>query len=675
MMRLLTVSPLRRRFLLGLTALALLAAPLELLARAGGGGGYGGGGGGFSGGGGGFGGGSFGGGGGSINIGTGSGEMHPVVFLLLVGVFIIGSAIEAHNKQQRRRKFSVDVSDYSLLNSSHISPTDEQRAATTLQLSDPQFDPQAFIKRFTSAFHQIQDAWSQQNIESVRAFVSDGVFERFFLQILEQRDMGYRDHMEGVLVERAALAEAASSGIFDVLTIKVAATAIDYRVSIDAGKYISGDKTRHGFTEFWSFVRRTGAQTHADRPGLIEGNCPNCGASIALNRSGRCDACQSLLRSGDHDWVLAEITQACEWKRGSHAGSPSAQFYRDSRDPAFNIQHLEDRASVIFWRKAMADRLGDVKPILKMATTELCNAYATEYQRAATHASRNYLGGCSVGSVDLLGMVAGDAFDHALVEIRWSATTHRVSRDGVVTDQGGWRRFRSLFVLARKPGLQSVAGSAISSAHCPGCGAPESALASHSCEYCGAVLNTGDHDWTLTEAAYMNAPSAQAWLGRLNQSGPFPAAIARPASSSLPIPPPISAHASTAQRIAGSQTDALAWMINTLAADGEFHADEKAAIMEIAHKAGIPEATIDGLIQTALQGELDAPSPPDRQSARAWLELMADVALADGKVERAEEAALARLGAHMGYLHADINMLINKRRMRLLRLAKQGGQG
>ena len=53
---------------LGLLALTLLAAPIDLLARAGGGGGYGGGGGGFGGGGGGFGGfggGSFGGGGAS----------------------------------------------------------------------------------------------------------------------------------------------------------------------------------------------------------------------------------------------------------------------------------------------------------------------------------------------------------------------------------------------------------------------------------------------------------------------------------------------------------------------------------------------------------------------------------------------------------------------------------
>ncbi len=665
--------PRLRAVALWLLALALLSMPIDLWARAGGGGGYGGGGGGFGGGGGGLGGGGGFGGGGSIHVGTGDGEMHPVVFLMLVGIFIVGAAIEAHNKQQRRQNFSVDVSDYSLLNSSRVSPADEQLAVTTLQMSDPQFEPQAFIKRFTRAFHQIQDAWSRQKMETVRAFVSDGVFERFTLQIQEQRDMGYRDHMEGLIVERVEFAEAASSGIFDILTVKVMATTIDYRVSIDTGRHVSGDKSRHAFTEFWSFVRRTGAQTVAGKPGLIEGNCPNCGASIAMNRTGRCESCQALLRSGDHDWVLSEITQSCEWKRGAHAGDHSARLFREYRDPAFNIQHIEDRASVIFWRKAMADRIGDVKPILKMATDELCNSYAAEYQRAAANDSRNYLGGCSVGSVDLLGMVADENFDHALVEIRWSATTQGVSRDGVVTDMGGWRRFRSLYVLSRRNGVQSDAGRAINSAHCPGCGAPESALASHSCEYCGAVLNTGDHDWILTEAAFLNAPSAQTWLSRLNRVIQPPVGITRSAASNLPIPRPVSGRAS-AEPVAGSPTDALAWMINTLAADGVFHGDEKAAVMEIAHKANIPEHTIDGLIQTALQGELDAPAPPNRESGRAWLELMADVALADGKVDPAEESALARLGAQLGYLAVDINMLINKRRMRLLRLAKQGGR-
>ncbi len=54
----------------------------------------------------------------------------------------------------------------------------------------------------------IQDAWGQQNLTPIRALISDGIFERFSLQILEQRDLGYRDQMEQIEIRSIMLHEA-----------------------------------------------------------------------------------------------------------------------------------------------------------------------------------------------------------------------------------------------------------------------------------------------------------------------------------------------------------------------------------------------------------------------------------------------------------------------------------
>lgn len=632
-----TFSKHLRWILPALLVLVWIASPDDLFGRAGGGGGYSGGGGSFGGGG-----GSFGGRSGGSRGGGGIGGSLGIVLMIVVVIarFYLREFEERHSGGN-------SWVGHSGAHEHRVRPGQQMQVIADLQRVDPQFDPPAFSARFNSAFLKIQEAWSSQELEPVRCFVSDGIFERFTLQIAEQRDMGFRDHMEKIKVESVILAEFATTAIFDALTVQVTASLIDYRESLETGKYLEGKKSRERFTEFWSFVRRTGVQTAPGASGLIEGACPNCGADIQLNRTGSCGSCSALLRSGDYDWVLSEITQSCEWRPMAAGENATAQLYRQKKDPAFNVQHLEDRASVIFWRKAMADRLADVKPILKMATAEACDYYKAQYVNDAVEGDRRYYGDCSVGSVELRGIAAADDFDYAMVEIRWSAHRFSASSDGSVSDLGHWRQYRSLYVLARRAGVATILERAISSAHCAGCGAPESELASHACEYCGVALNTGDQDWVLVDSPFLDTSKARGWLGRLRSaphSGGAPDAAAAAAGP--------------------SQSEALAWMINVLAADGEIHADERAAVLQLASKAGVPEPMVDGLIRAALAGELDAPAPPDNDSARAWLELAVDVALADGAVQPVEEEALLKLGSSVGYIRADLVIIINKRRAR-----------
>ena len=216
------------------------------------------------------------------------------------------------------------------------------------------------------AFRKIQDAWCAHNLNAIRPFISDGVHERFTLQFAEQRAQGWRDHMENIRITNITLAELRTDGLFDELSVRIDATAVDYRVSLVNGKRLSGSTAPERFVEIWSFLRHGGAVTQPGRAGLIEGNCPNCGAAVAMNQSTNCDHCKALLRSGQYDWVLAEITQEVEWQGQRHGAVPGVGTIR-SRDPEFNAVELEDRASVIYWRKATADRLGKIDPRRKAA--------------------------------------------------------------------------------------------------------------------------------------------------------------------------------------------------------------------------------------------------------------------------------------------------------------------
>ncbi len=536
------------------------------------------------------------------------------------------------------------------------SPTNQVAAGSTIQTADPQFDAKRFLSRFSDAFMQIQTAWQKQDMRPVRHFVSDGILERFTLQLQEQRDMGYRDHMEQIRIRSSLLAEATTSDVFEVLTVQIEASAVDYRVSIESGKYLSGSRSPEQFLEYWSFVRRRGAETDTAKQGLIEGHCPNCGDSISISQSENCPSCGALLRSGEYDWVLSEITQGCVWRPQNPREDAIARRYRQRRDPGFNVQHLEDRASVAFWRKAMADRLGDTRPLLKVATSEICHEYDAEYKKGNSGKERRYLGGCSVGSVQLRGVVEEEDSDYSLVMIHWSANEFGVNARGVVRDHAGWQRYRTLYVLRRYRGVHTNVQRAIDSAHCPNCGAPESDLASHACEFCEMVLNDGRHDWVLSECHAMTSGAAQTWLEKAKKTS---------RSSSTPV-----GNDALGDPEEPSYSDVLAWATSVFAADKVIDDRERQVIHQLAIKQQMPETMLAGLIDRALAGELDAPSPTPA-TRRAWMEQMVDVALLDGQVQSDEQAVLLQLGRHAGLADTDVALLMAKRRAKRLREARR----
>jgi hypothetical protein len=298
------------------------------------------------------------------------------------------------------------------------------------------------------------------------------------------------------------------------VSVRIDAAARDWRESLKDGSRLSGSAGVEPFTEIWTFLRKRGAATVASKPGLIEGNCPNCGAPIEMNQSANCTNCKALLRSGTFDWVLSEITQISEWHaRGDEALPGVAQLRQ--RDQDFDVAALEDRASVVYWRKATADRTGKIDALAKVALPQFADAYAATALRAPPGQPRAFIADSAVGSVDLLGVLSDGGWDRALVEIRWSGHWFTAMPNGGMQRTGREAWAATMFLLARQSTTRTDPARAISSAHCPSCGAPESTSASNACDFCGMVLNDGSVGWVLEDVRDKNDPAARAWWDRM----------------------------------------------------------------------------------------------------------------------------------------------------------------
>jgi uncharacterized tellurite resistance protein B-like protein len=634
------------RSLLLLLALAAALTPAESQGRAGGGHGYSGGGsrgggGGFRSTGGGAGGFHFGGGGGGGYSHSGGGGVLFWVILVLIIVIIV--AAKTREQLEQGHEVSVIRKGNALEEAAR-----DAEALSVIWKGDPAFDKDAFLQRVRVAFDNVQAAWSAQDLSTVRPFLSDGVHERFSLQFDEQRALGYRNHVERVQIFGTSLAHAESEGPFDTLSVRVAAQARDHDVSLSDGRRLPGTDRDEPFVEIWSFLRRRGVTTAAGKPGLIEGNCPNCGASIEVNQSANCQYCKALLRSGDHDWVLSEITQESAWRATGGTTLPGVGETRH-RDPDFSLQEVEDFASVCFWRKAAADRMRDPRLLSKVSSAEFVQEYATRLRpHPGADGSHSYVGECAVGSVRTLGLLADAGMERALVEVRWSGTRFVTSPGRRPTKTGPAVLTRSLLVLSRALSATSNAGKALSSSHCPNCGGPLSLATASTCEFCGTPLNDPRNGWVLSDFLSMVSPESQNLISQLKSGRPIPL-------SPLADTPP---------------GDLLAWLVKLSLADGVTTYGERERLEAVAAKYRVPKRELDRLLSAAANNQLQPSEPRDLDEAKRWLEAMVDVAVADGRLQPEELALLRSAGARLGYGDYDLDLLVRRHRHDLFVVAR-----
>jgi predicted lipid-binding transport protein (Tim44 family)/uncharacterized tellurite resistance protein B-like protein len=618
----------------------LIASPETVWARAGGGENYGGGGGGGFDGGGGFG-GSFGGDGYgySYPIG-GGGEGIPIPpqvaipILIMIVIFIIVTSAHQVQEQQVTRTIQRGRQKQ--------REQELQAAVAAIQQRDPAFTLDAFIQRVSTAFLKIQTAWSEQKLPPVRAFLSDGIFERFQLQIGMLQAEGIRNVMEQVRILNSDIVAMSSTAQFDTIHVRIQATALDYNVQLQSGRRIPGSDHTGAFTEIWSFCRRPGAKS-LSAGGAIEGNCPRCGALLKIVDVAKCDSCGAQVNSGEYDWVLAEITQESEWQVPAAEQQLPGVPELIERDPGFNVQHIEDRVSVMFWRMRAAEFYRDIKYAEPVLTPEFRKLFAKSMA-----SNGRYWKTPAVGQVELVQVQGNDQQDELQVLIRWSGTLiDRISgRETVLKPQSITTQ---IYTLIRNRNVQSNPLGTFTSAGCANCGAPLQVNESGACDYCGAVLTNGEFDWVLhrverysPQQAHEHALQLSAARSRLDRVTPE-------TSTELP----------------------LSILARVMFIDGELDPRELKALQSLAQHRNIGPEQLNLILEQARDQQAELPIPTTPQEGRSFLMQLIEAILVDGKISRAEKQLINSYAQKIGLTPADVSLALNAERARAYQAARR----
>jgi uncharacterized tellurite resistance protein B-like protein len=473
----------------------------------------------------------------------------------------------------------------------------------------------------------LREAWCSGDMRPARAFVSDGVFSRFQVQLALMRAEGVRNVMSDAQVLFTTIEAVESEPPFDVVHVRFTAQARDVMIPFASTPEQAQAALRAArvepYTEIWSLVRKHGAQTKTD-PGKVGQACPSCGAPLDGGEMIVCKYCKALVCSGEHDWVLAEITQVVEW----HPSAGTVQGLEDLRgvDAGVAQQPLEDRASYLYWKWVQANREGTPAKLRKCSTPEFI---AT---RAQLGGSMTRVRDVAVGGADML--VADPAptdaeLDHVYVKVYWSAIFPGASEASPV---------QSILRLVRKSGVTSKLS--MTALVCQACGAPLTESDTTKCDHSNAELAAG----------------AQAWvLDAILPAGAVPPRRAR-AEADPEIPPWIVPNiADPRERLV-----LFTQMAAIMAADGNLARPERKLLQMCAARWGIPDATVKGVL-----AHPNAPGPIVTSSPQWFLSGLVAAAMIDGKVDPAEKTMLLRACSLLSLPQAELDRQLSAVRQRM----------
>ena len=176
-----------------------------------------------------------------------------------------------------------------------------------LAVTDPSFDANAMQEKISNLYVQMQNCWTDKNIESLRPYFTDAFFTQMERQLNGLKSRGLTNHVDRIAVLGVNLRGFYNQGGDEHLIVELRTRIVDYTVQDSDKKLVSGDRNREKFMTYeWDMCRAEGSVT--TREGAMQSvSCPGCGAPLSINTTAKCPYCGRVVTLDEHDWALCAI--------------------------------------------------------------------------------------------------------------------------------------------------------------------------------------------------------------------------------------------------------------------------------------------------------------------------------------------------------------------------------
>lgn len=181
----------------------------------------------------------------------------------------------------------------------------DQEIMKQIVASDPTFHEATFKSYIDNIFVKIYTAVMLDELDSVRHFMNDTIFESFSTRQEQLNKKNLRQMYDELNVKSTNIIDFKITDTDFIITVKLVSRYLDYYLNKETGDFVSGNtENRVEKTNILKFSKKRNFLTQ----GVVR-KCPGCGASISVNTNGICEYCGTTYHLEDYNYILIEIKQ------------------------------------------------------------------------------------------------------------------------------------------------------------------------------------------------------------------------------------------------------------------------------------------------------------------------------------------------------------------------------
>lgn len=201
-----------------------------------------------------------------------------------------------------------------------------------------------------------------------------------------------------------------------------------------------------------------------------------------------------------------------------------------AKDPSFDLLHLFDNVKKLFIEVQAAWFRRNLEPVRRYLSDATWQRLSLQMKLLELQGVRDAISDYSVMDLQIIGLEQNEHFD--TVHVRVKAQMKDADAPASATDEQALalaakqplEQFIEVWSFVRKPGAKTNTAQELSSGKCPNCGAPFEGGAANRCQFCNAVVNSGNYDWVLAEitqgSEFTRGGDAVEGFARLKQTDP-----------------------------------------------------------------------------------------------------------------------------------------------------------
>lgn len=168
---------------------------------------------------------------------------------------------------------------------------------------DKTFNESLFKSKVNNIFVMLYSCIMSRNLDRVRHFISDELEKKYDLIIENLKKERAIQMYDELNVKDCTINNIVITDDKIIIDVVLISRYMEYKIDEKTKKYISGvDDHRIEKTNYLRFEKKRNSKEY----GLIK-KCPTCGASININKDGKCPYCKNIFDAENYDYILVSM--------------------------------------------------------------------------------------------------------------------------------------------------------------------------------------------------------------------------------------------------------------------------------------------------------------------------------------------------------------------------------